>query len=52
MLNTKYYLGDQIEDVCRTYRREEKCLQVIGGGDLKQRERLEDQRVDGSMILK
>ena len=32
--------------------RQERCIQGFGGGDLRERDHLEDLDVDGSMILK
>ena len=55
-LLTKYWSGDQIENneidgKCSTYGGEERCIGVMGG-DLKERDNLEDPDVDGRILLR
>ena len=37
---------------CGTCGREESCVQDFGGGNLWERDHLEDRRIDGRIILK
>jgi len=39
-------------EACGTYGRLYRCIQVFGGGDLREREGFEDLGVDGRIILK
>jgi hypothetical protein len=50
-------LGDQIKKnemggACSTYGGEDRCIQGFGGGNLKERDHLEDPGDDGVTILK
>jgi len=38
--------------VCSTYREEVKCTQGFVGGNLKERDHLEDPGIDGKITLK
>jgi hypothetical protein len=56
-LLSNYCPGNQIKKnemvgTCSTYREEEKCTQGFGGGNLKERDHLEDPGIDGTIILK
>jgi len=37
---------------CRTYGREERCIQCFGGENLRERDHLEDPGVDWKIILR
>jgi hypothetical protein len=37
---------------CGTYGREERCIQGFGGGNLKERDHVEDLDIGGRIILK
>ena len=57
VLFTKYCAGDQSKKnetggACSTYGEEERCIQGFGGGKLWEREHLEDQVVNGRVILR
>jgi hypothetical protein len=57
VLFAKYYSGDQIRKdekggACSTYGRQERCIQGFGGGNLRERENLEDLGVGGRIIIK
>ena len=57
MICTKHCLGDQIEKnemggVFRTYGVEGRCIQGFGGGNLRERNHLEDLSVGWRIILK
>jgi len=41
----------EIGGACGTYERQERCLQVFGGGDLRGRDNLQDADVDARIIL-
>jgi hypothetical protein len=54
---SKYYSGGQIKKnemcgACRTYEGEEKCIEGLGGINLKGRNHLEDLVIDREIILK
>jgi hypothetical protein len=56
VLLTQYCSGDKIEKkdmggACSTYGGEERCIQAFGGGNLKERNHLEDPCVDGRINL-
>jgi len=56
VLLTKYCLGDQIEknekgEACSAYVGERR-IQDFGGGNLRERDHLQDQGVDGKIILR
>jgi hypothetical protein len=42
---------NEIGGTCGTYERQERCIQGFGGGDLSERDNLEDTDVDSSIIL-
>jgi len=51
------YPGDQtkknaVSGACSTYGGQERCIQGFGGGDLMEKDHLEDLAVDGRIILK
>ena len=53
----QYCSGDKIEKheigwACRTYRGEERYIQGFDGGNLRERDHLEDQGADGRIILR
>ena len=57
MIRTKHCLGDQIEKnemggVFITYGGEERCIEGFGGGNLRERDHLEDLSVGWRIILK
>jgi hypothetical protein len=56
-LLTKHCSGDEIKrnemsGACGTYERQERCIQGMGGRNLKERDYLEDLDVDMMIILK
>jgi len=57
VLVTKYYPGDQIEENERggaygAYGGQDRCIQGIGGGNLREKTHLEGLGVDGKIVLK
>ena len=51
-----FYLGVQIEKnekggACSTYGGEERGIQGVGGGNVREGDHLEDPGIDGSIIL-
>jgi len=41
-----------MDRACSMYGVEERCMQDFGGGNLRERDHLEDQGIDGRLILK
>ena len=57
IIRTKHCLGDQIEKnemggLFITYGGEERCIEGFGGGNLRERDHLEDLSVGWRIILK
>jgi hypothetical protein len=57
VLLAQYFSGDKIEKnemggACNTYVGDERRIQDFGGGNLRERDHLEDSGADGRIILK
>jgi len=55
-LTTRYYIivkeKNEMGEACSMNERKERCIQDFGGGNLGERDHLEDQGVDGIIILR